>query len=236
PGYPASEGVDHAAESASHLDGTDHPAGSASRFRSVPRHPVLDRTDHASEKLRQEEADGRELSESIPPFRPVARRMESGRTEPLPVMRGPARGLRNNQGVGGACDLSEADPQESARNEAGVADSASVLPAAGETVAQASRERQVRVVGSHGDLRGVRRPVADGFTPPARGGAQEGRTPRRKRKGEAPGGPRARRAATGKRPHLYLVPPLDEDALSGPSRWGRSDGGPVRTGERPAEA
>src|SRR5690606_39365219 len=135
PGYPASEGVDHAAESASHLDGTDHPAGSASRFRSVPRHPVLDRTDHASEKLRQEEADGRELSESIPPFRPVARRMESGRTEPLPVMRGPARGFRNNQGVGGACDLSEADPQESARNEAGVADSASVLPAAGETVA-----------------------------------------------------------------------------------------------------
>src|SRR5690606_7716212 len=181
-------------------------------------------------------ADGRELSESTPAFRPGARRMESGRTEPPPVMRGPARGSSNTLGVGGAGDLTEADPQESARNEAGVADSASELPAAGETVAQASRERQVRVVGSHGDLPKVRRPVPDGFTPPVRGDAQEGRTPRRTRKGESPGGPRARRAATGKRPHLYLVPPLDEDAPSGPSRWGRNDGGPVRTGEQPAES
>ncbi len=53
--------------------------------------------------------------------------------------------------------------------------------------------------------------------------------PRRKNDGGA--GPRSRWAADGKRPHLYLVPPARPDSDTGPGRWGRSDGGPVRGGE-----
>lgn len=66
-------------------------------------------------------------------------------------------------------------------------------------------------------------------------GSPQGRHPRHeapRRENDGGAGPRSRWAADGKRPHLYLVPPARPDSDTGPGRWGRSDGRPVRTGER----